>query len=347
MRPSAQKQKSVSVVVPAYREELGIVHAIDVIESVLSREVDHYEIIVVDDGSPDKTFEQVAQVAARNSRVRGLRLSRNFGKEAALLAGLRAAAGDAVITIDADLQHPPALIPDMLRAWYAGAQVVNAVKRSRGEESLFARWRADMFNGLITKLCGVDLRNASDYKLLDRCVVDILINSLRENRRFYRGLAEWIGFEQTNLAFDVEPRHNGASSWSTWSLVRLAITALVSFTSAPLRIVTVLGAATLLLGVITGGDALWSWANGRAVSGFATLLVTLLLIGSSVMISLGVIGEYIAKIYEEIKGRPSYLLASTCGSPVNRLDKPAIELAALPAETASVPQSAGNSAIRV
>jgi hypothetical protein len=203
-----------------------------------------------------------------------------------------------------------------------------------------------MFNALITSLCGVDLRNASDYKLLDRRVVDVLIHSLHENRRFYRGLAEWIGFEQTDLAFDVEPRRSGESSWSTWSLMRLAVNALISFTSAPLRIVTVLGAATLLLGVTAGGDALWSWAHGRAVSGFATLLITLLLIGSSVMISLGVIGEYIAKIYDEIKRRPSYLLASTCGQPANYVEAPAFDLATQETGTLPALQPAENAASR-
>jgi glycosyltransferase involved in cell wall biosynthesis len=306
-------KRSISVVIPAYREALGISSSIGIIERILLAEDLAFEIIVVDDGSPDETFARVQEIAARDPHVRGIRLSRNFGKEAALLAGLRASGGDAVITIDADMQHPPAMIPRMIGAWRGNAMVVNAVKRSRGPESRLARWTADLFNWLVTRLGGVDLRNSSDYKLLDRRVVDILVDVLPEKKRFYRGLAQWIGFEQINLPFDVESRETGESSWSTRSLIGLAMTALLSFTSAPLRVVTMLGLVAMLVGVVIGGDALWSWLNDRAVSGFATIIMTLLFLGSLIMISLGIIGEYIAKIYDEIKGRPSYLVASTCG----------------------------------
>ena len=308
------KKRCVSIVIPAYREALGISSVIGAIEQRLLGEEVAYEIIVVDDGSPDETFLRVQEIAARNARVRGIRLSRNFGKEAALLAGLRASVGDAVITIDADMQHPPAMIPSMIRAWRGGAMVVNAVKRSRGTENWLERWRADLFNWLVTKLGGVDLRNSSDYKLLDRQVVDVLVDLLPEKKRFYRGLAQWIGFEQLNLPFDVDSRHAGESSWSARSLIGLAMTALLSFTSAPLRVVTLLGLLAMLVGVVIGGDALWSWLHNRAVSGFATTIMTLLFLGSLIMISLGIIGEYIAKIYDEIKARPSYLVAATCGT---------------------------------
>jgi glycosyltransferase involved in cell wall biosynthesis len=304
----------ISVVIPAYREALGISSVVAAIEQRLLAEAVAYEIIVVDDGSPDETFLRVQEIAARNPRVRGIRLSRNFGKEAALLAGLRASVGDAVITIDADMQHPPAMIPSMIRAWRGNAMVVNAVKRSRGRESLLDRWRADLFNWLATKLGGIDLRSSSDYKLLDRQVVNILVDLLPEKKRFYRGLAQWIGFEQLNLPFDVESRRAGESSWSARSLIGLALTALLSFTSAPLRVVTLLGLLAMLVGVVIGGDAIWSWLHDRAVSGFATTIMTLLFLGSLIMISLGIIGEYIAKIYDEIKARPSYLVASTCGT---------------------------------
>ena len=304
----------ISVVMPAYREALGIASVIAAIEQRLLAEGVAYEIIVVDDGSPDETFLRVQEIAARNPRVRGIRLSRNFGKEAALLAGLRASVGDAVITIDADMQHPPAMIPSMIRAWRGNAMVVNATKRSRGRESLLDRWRADLFNSLATKLGGIDLRSSSDYKLLDRKVVDILVELLPEKKRFYRGLAQWIGFEQLNLPFDVESRNAGESSWSARELIGLALTAVLSFTSAPLRVVTLLGLLAMLVGVVIGGDAIWSWLHNRAVSGFATTIMTLLFLGSLIMISLGIIGEYIAKIYDEIKARPSYLVESTCGT---------------------------------
>jgi glycosyltransferase involved in cell wall biosynthesis len=320
-------KSSISVVIPAYREALGIVASIDAVERVLVAENLAYEIIVVDDGSPDGTFARIQEIAVRNAHVRGIRLSRNFGKEAALLAGLRAARGDAVITIDADLQHPPAMIPQMVRAWRNNIAVVNAVKLSRGTEGFLSRWRAEFFNRLLTRIGGVDLRNSSDFKLLDRKVVDVLVQLLPEKRRFYRGLAQWIGFEQLNIQFDVEDRKTGQSSWSTRSLLGLALTAILSFTSAPLRVVTLLGLVAMLLGVVIGGDALWSWLNHRAVSGFATIIMTLLLLGSLIMISLGIIGEYIAKIYDEIKCRPSYLVDEACGV------EDALRVAALPSET--------------
>ena len=242
-----------------------------------------------------------------------MRFSRNFGKESALLAGLEEASGDIVITIDADLQHPPELIPVLLEQWREGFKVVHAVKQERTQDNMFTRWRAAVFNSLLTRIGGVDVRNSSDYKLLDRAAVDVIVKSLSERRRFYRGLADWIGFEQVTVPFVVAERNAGKGKWSILSLADLATTAIVSFTSAPLRIVTFLGLLTLVFGMLVAGETLWSWTHGGAVSGFATIIITLLIIGSFIMISLGIIGEYIAKMYDEIKGRPAYLVSSRCG----------------------------------
>ena len=302
------QRRLVSIVVPAFNEAEGIQSAIQTLSGVFDTLPYALEIVVVDDGSRDDTYGRAAAMADAGLPVRAIRLSSNFGKEGALLAGLHYARGDATITIDADLQHPPSLIPAMIQAWEAGAKVVHAVKRNRGDEPWLSSLRASLINALLTRLGGVDVRNSSDYKLLDRGALDVLISGLPERRRFYRGLAGWIGFEQATIEFDVAPRQHGASGWRLRSLLALALTALVSFTSAPLRIVSVLGLLTFLLGVGVGGDALWSWAHGRAVSGFVTLIITLLLIGSFIMISLGVIGEYIAKIYDEIKQRPAYVI---------------------------------------
>ena len=189
--------------------------------------------------------------------------------------------------------------------------VVNAVKRSREPDSFSARFRANIFNSLMSFLSGIDLHNASDFKLLDRLVVDQIAAALPERKRFYRGLTAWVGYPSANLPFDVDTRMGGAGKWSILKLAELALTALVSFTSAPLRIVTMLGIATLTLGFFTGADALISWATGGSVSGFATIIITMLLIGSFIMISLGIIGEYIAKIYEEVKQRPSFIIEAT------------------------------------
>ena len=298
----------VSAVVPAFNEAQGIQAAIRRFLQVLDGLPYRAEVVVIDDGSEDDTFGRAAALADEGLPVRVLRLSRNFGKEAAILAGLRHARGNLVVTIDADLQHPPELIPGMLAAWERGAKVVHAVKRDRGDEPWTSTIRARIVNAVIARLSGVDVRNSSDFKLLDRAAVDVLTEGLPERRRFYRGLAHWIGFESVTLEFDVAPRALGQSAWRLGSLVALALTALVSFTSAPLRIVSVLGLLTFLLGIGVGADALWSWGHGRAVSGFATLIISLLLIGSFIMISLGVIGEYIAKIYDEIKQRPTYIV---------------------------------------
>ena len=302
-----------SVVIPAYNEGAGVEQALAAISGVLERCGTTWEIIVIDDGSRDDSYERICRFAQGDDRVKGASFSRNFGKEAALLAGLRYSRGHAVIVIDADLQHPPELIPELIAKWREGANIVHAVKRSRKTDSLGKRLSARAVNHVISRLGGINIRNSSDYKLLDRQIVDILANRLPERERFFRGLSSWIGFNEAYVDFDVPHRLETESRWSFLSLVELSITALTSFTSMPLRIVTVLGMATLILGVGVASEALWSWYRGRAVSGFATLIITLLLIGSFIMISLGVIGEYIAKIYEEVKARPPYLVKSTTG----------------------------------
>jgi polyisoprenyl-phosphate glycosyltransferase len=302
-----------SIVVPAHNEARGIAQSLDVILRAAAPCGMRCEVIVVDDGSRDGTFERVKELAATDPRIKGLRFTRNFGKEAALLAGLRAAIGSAVVTIDADLQHPPALITRMVQEWRAGARVVDAVKRRRSGDGVITRFRAGLFNALLSKLGGINLQNASDFKLLDRTVVDAIAHELPERQRFYRGLADWVGYRHTSVQFDVEARAEGQGKWSVWNLVQLATTAIVSFTSAPLQIVTILGVLTLILGIVVGADAVISWFQGRAVSGFATTIITLLIVGSFIMISLGIIGEYIAKIYDEIKARPPYLVEGAVG----------------------------------
>ena len=301
-------QKLLSVVIPAHNEAKGIEHALGVITEILSACEMDWEIIVVDDGSEDGTFEQLKVLAHNEKRYKGLRFSRNFGKEAAILAGLRAAKGDAVVTIDADLQHPPQLIPMMIDEWRRGAKVVNAVKRRRENDGILTRTRARIFNYVLSKLGGIDINNSSDFKLLDRLVVDTIIKELPERQRFYRGLSNWVGYAHASIPFDVKERAAGEGKWTSWRLVELATTAIVSFTSAPLRIVTVLGFITLIFGFFVAFEGLVSWYRGKSVSGFMTIILTLLIIGSFIMISLGVVGEYIAKIYEEIKQRPSYLV---------------------------------------
>ena len=309
-----EKYTFVSIVIPAFNEESIIYRSVEKIsQALLSAGAVNYEIIVVDDGSTDKTFEEISRIRKNNPSVKGIKLSRNFGKESALFAGLKIANGQAVITIDADLQHPPNLIPEMLEKWKSGAKIIHAVKRDRSNDSMSTRWRAWAFNTLYSMLSGISIDNSSDFKLLDRSVVNILVEQLQERQRFYRGLTDWVGFNQVFLEFDVEPRMSGQGKWSLCALIDLALTATISFSIAPLRIITILGLITLCFAFLVAIDALWSWYHGVAVSGFATLEISILIIGSFVMISLGIAGEYIAKIYQEVKKRPSYLVADKCG----------------------------------
>ncbi|MDH3947343.1 MAG: glycosyltransferase family 2 protein [Gammaproteobacteria bacterium] len=302
-----------SVVIPAHNEEPGITNTLDVIKTTLLACGMDWEIIVVDDGSHDKTFARLHELSRADSRIKGLQLSRNFGKEAALLAGLRTAKGDAVVTMDADLQHPPTLIPAMIEAWRNGARVVDAVKRNRKKDGALTRARARLFNSLLSRLGGINLQNSSDFKLMDRVIVNTIARDLPESQRFYRGLSDWVGYNHAIIPFDVEARMDGEGKWTIWGLMNLATTAIVSFTSAPLRIVTILGFITMLFGFIVAVESLIGWSQGKAVSGFTTTIITLLILGSFIMISLGIIGEYIAKIYDEIKRRPSYLVESSLG----------------------------------
>ena len=303
----------ISVVVPAKDEDRCIEKLIQNLHALFSELGIPHEIIIVDDGSSDLTFDVVRKLRESIGVVKGLRFSRNFGKESALLAGLHACKGDAVITIDADHQHPPTLIPDMLRKWKDGASVVHAVKTHDPSHSWLPRQGIRIFSALLSWLGGIDVQNSSDFKLLDRKVVGVLVSRLREHRRFFRALSNWVGFRQENVYFSVQARESGQSKWSIPSLLDLAIAGVVSFTSAPLRLVTFLGVITLIFGTIVTIETIWAWFYGFSVSGFATLEITILLIGSFIMISLGIVGEYIANIYEEVKGRPGYIVEEKLG----------------------------------
>lgn len=313
MNLTTQESPVISIVIPAYNESWGIKDTLTQVAWILDACGTAWEIIVVDDGSRDQTYQQLCCLSEADPRIKGVALSRNFGKEGAMLAGLEYAAGQAVVILDADLQHPPSLIPEMIDKWRSGAQIVHAVKRSRKEDSVGKKAAAYCINQLISNFGGININNSSDFKLLDREIVDIIVQRLPERDRFFRGLTSWIGFSEEYIHFDVASRQGDESKWSFWSLLELAITALTSFTCAPLRIITFLGIATLLLGFFVASDAIWSLIHGQAVSGYATIIICLLLLGSFIMISLGLIGEYIAKIYEEVKARPHYLVKASVG----------------------------------
>ncbi len=296
------------LVLPLYDEAEALEPVLARIRAVLAEIPDlEWRILLVDDGSRDTTAEIAARLAEAEPRVVLIVFTRNFGKEAAILAGLEASRGEVVLVMDADLQHPPELIPQMLALWRGGARVVEGTKRTRGRESPGARLGAYLFYRLFTRFSGLAIQNATDFKLLDRQAVDAYC-ALPERNRFFRGLIPWLGLPTAQVPFDVPPRSHGSPSWSRLRLGRLAVDALSAFTSAPLQVITLVGGLVFLTSLILGGIALYQKFAGIAVSGFTTVILLLLLLGSALMFSLGVLGTYVARIYEEVKGRPCYLV---------------------------------------
>ena len=301
-----------SVVLPAYNEEESVPLAADVIGDLLTQAGIDHELIFVNDGSRDHTWRAIQEAAARRPQVRGIRFSRNFGKEAAIFAGLAQAKGDCCVVLDCDLQHPPEKILEMYRLWQQGWQVVEGVKISRGKESPLHTLAAKTFYRFLSGATRIDMSHASDFKLLDRRAVDVLV-AMREKNAFFRALSSWIGFDTAQVEFEVQPRAAGQSKWSLRSLTRYAVTNLAAFSTAPLQIVTILGVLVFLCSLVLGCWSLWQKLNGEALEGFTTVILLLLLIGSALMVCLGILGYYIAKIYEEIKDRPRYIVADDCG----------------------------------
>lgn len=307
------KHTMLSVVVPVFQEQEVLPRTLSAIAAVVAAITPHYEIIVVDDGSRDASFETVAGLRAHDTRLKVIRLSRRFGKEAALAAGLCRAAGEAIITLDGDLQHPPEAIPEFVNRWRDGAQIVHGVKRDPYHAGVFHRLAARFFNALFARICGFDMVGSSDFKLLDARVARLLVERFPEHDRFMRGLTTWIGFKQTTVTYTVQPRSAGESRWRIWDLMRYGWNALTAFTSVPLQLVPLLGLVMLVTALLLGGEALVSRLQGGAVSGFATLEITVLFTGSLIMIGLGVIGQYLSRIYDELKRRPLFLVDREIG----------------------------------
>lgn len=302
----------ISVIIPSFNEEDNIKRTTQKVSEVLARESISYELIFVNDGSKDATWNVIQCCSQDNSNVRGLSFSRNFGKEACIFAGLRAAKGDCCVIMDCDLQHPPETVIEMYRCWENGYQVVEGVKHSRGKEGLFYKISAGLFYKLMSRFVGIDMEASSDFKLLDRKVVDVLCQ-LPEKSTFFRALSFWAGFKTTTVEYDVAPREFGASKWSMSKLIRYALNNMASFTAEPLQFVTFIGAVLIVAFMCLGIQTLIKWGTGNAVEGFTTVILLLLLIGGIVMVSLGIIGFYISKIYEECKGRPQYIVSNICG----------------------------------
>jgi len=301
----------ISVVIPLYNEGSQLSELLGDLKRALQDVGCRFEVVIVDDGSSDDTWTKVKDEARICPDLRAIRLSRNFGKELALCAGLERARGDAVIVMDGDGQHPASLLPLLIENWRtSGADVVEAVKRRRGRESLASKFGALTFYVILNKLSGFDLKGASDFKLIDRRVLDTWL-AMHERNVFFRGMTAWMGFRTIQIPFEVGPRRAGKSGWSYLRRAKLALIGITTFSSFPLHLVTFAGVIFFLFAVGLGIQTLYLKLAGRAFTGFATVILLELIIGSLLMISLGIIGEYLARIYEEVKGRPRYIVSES------------------------------------
>ena len=301
-----------SVVIPAFNEQEMVPAAAGQIDGILSRAGIPHELIFIDDGSRDATWAEIRAESEHRDTVRGVHFSRNFRKEAAIFAGLQAADGDCVAVIDCDLQHPPEKLVEMYRLWEQGVEVVEGVKTDRGEESLAHRVAAKTFYRLISEATHIDMTRASDFKLLDRKAVNVLL-SMRENRAFFRALSSWIGFRTAEVPYEVRERAAGESKWSTWLLIKYALSNITAFTSLPLHLITGCGAASFLAALIVGIVSIVRLAMGRVVTGLTGAVILLLFLSGLIMVGLGIIGYYLGNIYMEIQDRPRFIVSETCG----------------------------------
>ena len=304
----SRPRQSISVVIPVYCEGHQIAVSLARVRAAVAASAAEFELVVVDDGSTDDTRRILETLLPEMPELRALSLSRNFGKEAAIRAGLAAARGDGVLVMDSDLQHPPELIPEMARLWREQLfDVVNAVKRRRGDEASLRGLFSKLYYWLFERLSGSELKDASDFKLIDRSVVEAYC-ALPERNLFFRGLVGWLGFRQASVPFEVAARNAGGSKWSISKLTALAVNSITAFSTIPLHFVTLSGLLFLLFAIGLGLQTLYRVMAGNALEGFPTVILLLLISSSVLMIALGIIGQYLAKIYEEVKRRPRYLL---------------------------------------
>lgn len=311
--------KTVSLIIPVYNEEETITYFLEKIDIIINNIDYSFEIIFIDDGSKDRTLETLLKARQKDSRIKILELSRNFGKELAMAAGFHAASGDAVVPMDVDLQDPPELLSDFLRKWEEGYDVVLGVRRQRKSDTKFKRVTARLFYKIFNILCGKRLvPNVGDYRLMSRAALDAL-NSLPERVRFTKGLYAWVGFKQARVEYDRMSRVAGSSKWNAWKLWNFALDGITSFSTLPLRIWSYLGMIIALFGF--GYAVLLIMRKllfGADVPGYTSIMVVMLLLGGLILISLGIIGEYLGRIFEEVKGRPLFVVRRYIGFDTNK-----------------------------
>jgi glycosyltransferase involved in cell wall biosynthesis len=303
-----------SIILPFHNEASTVHQLLHRLYPVLGRLSLSFEIICIDDGSTDGTFATLKHERGFDHRIKLLRMARNFGKEAALTCGLQLATGRAAITMDSDLQHPPEVIPELIAKWHSGVELVYAVRRNRDSDGQLRRLFSKAFYGVFRTIAEIKIpEGAGDFCLLDRKVIDA-VNALPERNRFMKGLVAWVGFRHDVVPFDVAPRQDGTSHWNFFRLVRFAFDGLSGFSTLPLRIWTWSGAFVSLIALAYGIYlTLRTIMYGVDVPGYASMMVGILFLGGVQLLSLGVIGEYLARVVTEVKGRPVYIVAERDG----------------------------------
>ncbi len=303
-----------SLIVPVYNESSNLDLFYERVLKVLKPLNLSYEILFIDDGSKDDSLEKLLEIRGRDSNVKVVQFSRNFGKEIAVSAGLDLAEGKAAIPIDADLQDPPELIPSLIEKWKEGYDVVYAKRTKRMGESWLKRWTASLFYRLIAKMTNIDIpEDAGDYRLLSRAAVEQL-KRLRERHRFMKGLFTWVGFKQTAVFFERDPRYSGKTKWNYWKLWNFAIEGITSFSYIPLQAASYLGLLVSVFAFFYGVFIIaFKLLHGIAVPGYASLMAAVLFLGGIQLLTLGILGEYIGRIYDEVKQRPLYVIHKTYG----------------------------------
>jgi len=305
---------SISIVIPAFNEEENISNISNKLIIILNKITTNYEILFVNDGSTDSSEQILDKLNKNNQKIRYISLSRNFGHQAALQAGLNYASGDAVITMDCDLQHPPELIPEMIQKWESGFKVVNAIRKYTLKTSFFKRISSYFYYRLFNSLTNLSIiPGSADFKLYDKTVVEKL-NSLKENARFLRGLSVWIGFDQTNVYYTAKDRASGETKYSFPKMIRLALDGITSFSNFPLRIAVYFGFTICFLSFLYFIYVLYiKLFTSSAVPGWTSLITLVLFLGGVQLITIGVVGIYIGKIFEEVKQRPLYVIRKKIG----------------------------------
>jgi len=304
-------EKLLSIVIPVYNEGEHIKNSIEVIRGFL-KDIDmKHEFVLVDDGSKDESWLRICEMAKENGDVKGVRFSRNFGKEKALIAGLNEANGDGVLFMDSDLQHPPRYIPEMVKLWENGAEVVEGFKEDRGKESFVYRFITNSFYRFSENMTGIKFLNASDFRLLDRKVV-LALRELTENEPFFRGMSQWVGFKKESFDFKVDDRTTGKSKWSLKSLSRLAVNSIISNSDKPLKFNFAISFIFALLSVVSLVFVIIGIVK-NAVDPALICVLILLIVAALLFFNIGIIGLYIAKIYNEVNGRPRYIISEKTG----------------------------------